>query len=144
MAVILAPLLKEGWLRNDLDDVILWGPGVPLERVKRLLTLPTKNRIKLNLSKCTFGLKEVNFLRQIISEDGNKPDPKNFEAVMNLKPPATVKEVRRFLGMVGFYRKHIPSFANVGSPLTNLTRADVTFAWTPHSKNAFEHLRMHS
>ncbi len=80
MAAILAPLLKEWWLRNYLSDLILWWPefDVLLERVERLFTLLTESRVQLNLSKCTFGLKEVNFLGHIISKEGSRPDPKNL------------------------------------------------------------------
>ncbi len=143
MAAILAPLLKEGWLRNYLDDLILWESDfdVLLERVKRLFTLLIEYGLKLNLSKCTFGLKEVNFLGHIISEKRSRPNPKNLGAVIKMKLPTTVKEVRRFLGMVSLYRKHVPSFVKIASPLSILTRTDVTFAWTPQYQKTFKHLR---
>ncbi len=110
MAAILAPLLKEGWLRNYVTDLILSGPDfdVLLERVKRLFTLLTESGVKLNLSKCTFGLKEVNFLGYIISEEGSRPNPKNLEVVMKMKLLTMVKKLQWFLGMVGFYCKHMP------------------------------------
>ena len=69
------------------------------------------------------------------------PDPKNVEAVSKMKAPTTVKEVRRFLGMCGFYRRHVPSFAKVAAPLTNLTRARSDFRWTEACQSAFETLK---
>ncbi len=95
MGSLLTPLLQKGWVWNYLDDLILWAPNFP--------ELPTRlNGVKLNLSKGTFGLKEVTFLGHRISAAGSKPDPKNIEAVAKMKAPTTVKEVRRFLGMCGF------------------------------------------
>ncbi len=59
-----------------------------------------------------------------------------------MKAPTTVKEVRRFLGICGFYIKHVPSFAKIASPLTNLTRAHTIFKLTDnYCQQAFEALR---
>ncbi len=63
--------------------------------------------IKLNLSKCNIGQKEVKFLLHVVSREGYRPDPKNIEAIEKMKAPTTVKETRRFLGMCSFYRRHI-------------------------------------
>ncbi len=52
-----------------------------------------------------------------------------------------MKEVRRYLGMWGFYRKHIPEFLQVATPLTNLTRHQVDFKWTPACQNSFDQLK---
>ncbi len=143
MASLLTPLLRKGWVRNYLDDLILFAPTFQdlLQRLRELFTLLTNNGVKLNLSKCTFGLKEVTFLGHRISADGCQPDPKNVEAVLKMKAPTTVKEVRRFLGMCGFYRKHIPSFAKIATPLTNLTKSNVTFTWKEECQKSFEQLK---
>ncbi len=58
-----------------------------------------------------------------------------------MKAPTTVKEGRRFLGMCRFYRKHVPSFAKIAAPLTNLTRTRTTLNWTEESQQAFEQLK---
>ncbi len=49
---------------------------------------------------------EVTFLSYRISKEGSQPDPKNVKAVLDMRPPTKVKEIRRFLGMTWFYRKH--------------------------------------
>ena len=143
MASLLTPLLQKGWVKNYLDDLILWAPTFTelIDRLSQLFTLLAENGVKLNLSKCTFGLKEVSFLGNRISEAGSTPDPKNIEAIANTKPPKTVKEVRRFLGMCGFYRRHVPAFAKIATPLTQLTRARTTFHWTESCQRAFETLK---
>ena len=51
------------------------------------------------------------------------------------------KQVRAFLGLVGYYRKFIKGFAKVAKPLTLLTRQQVKFQWTPEHQTAFEHLK---
>ena len=55
--------------------------------------------------------------------------------------PRTAKEVKQFLGFIGYYRKFVPHFADISRPLTKLTRQDVTFEWTEQCRNAFNHLR---
>ena len=58
-----------------------------------------------------------------------------------MNPPTTPKQVRAFLGLVGYYRKFIKGFAKVAKPLTLLTRQQVKFEWTPNHQTAFEHLK---
>ena len=140
---ILSPLVQEGWLKNYLDDLILWAPSFEelLVRLEKLFGLLMEKGIKLNLSKCSFGLKQITFLGHLISENGIRPDPKNLEAIEKMQPPRNVKEVRRFLGMCAFYRKHVPSFAKIATPLTNLTSSKVNFKWTDECQKSFNHLK---
>ncbi len=102
--------------------------------------------IKLNLSKCHIGQKEIKFLGHIVSKEGLKPDPGNVEAI-NMKPPNNVKETRRFLGMAGFYRKHIEKFSQISAPLTNLLgkkKKKKTFEWKEVCQHAFEEIKSKS
>ncbi len=66
---------------------------------------------------------------------------KNVEAVLEMKPPTKINEVRRFLGMTRFYRKHISNYAKTVTPITNLTRKKQTFKWTDQCQTAFETLK---
>ena len=58
-----------------------------------------------------------------------------------MQPPTTPKQVRAFLGLVGYYRKFIKGFAKIAKPLTLLTRQQVKFEWTPVHPTAFLHLK---
>ena len=143
IASVLAPLIRQGWVKNYLDDIIMWADDFPtlLERLDKLFICLVENGIKLNISKCAFAQKEVTFLGHKVSAEGCKPDPTNVEAISKMKPPKTVKEVRRFLGMCGFYRKHIPNYAKIATPLTNLTRVNVDFLWNKECQEAFNTLK---
>ncbi len=129
MVTLLSPLLKEGWIKNYLDDLIIWAPDLSslTQRLRKTFTFLWENGVKLNLSKCEITTNEVAFLGYRISRKGSQPDPKNVEAVLGMKPPTKVTEVRRFLGMTGFYRKHIHKYAKIVTPLTNLARNTQTF-----------------
>ena len=54
--------------------------------------------------------------------------------------PRTAKEVKQFLGLIGYYRKFVPRFADISRPLTKLTLHNVTFEWTEQCTKAFNHL----
>ncbi len=97
--------------------------------------------IKLNLSKCHIGEKEVKFLWHIVSKDGLRPGPGNVEAIVKMKPPTNVKETRRFLGMAGCYRKHIDNFLKIAAPLTDLTRKNQPFRWAVDCQQPFEEIK---
>ena len=132
MAQILNPLLREGWIKNYLDDIILWADDFDqlMERLQRLFHLLQTNGVKLNLTKCDLVRNEVKFLGHRVSEKGSSPNVQNLEAIHKQKPPTNVKEVRRFLGMCGFYRKFVPNFARIAAPITNLLKSDQRFIWT--------------
>ncbi len=140
MASLLTPLLRKGWVKNYLDDFIIFAPTFQelLARLKELFALLISNGVKLNLSKCTFG---GHFPWASHFRRRQPIDPKNIEAVMKMKPPTNVREVRRFLGMCGFYRKHVSSFAKIATPLINLTRSNTVFTWTDECQKSFEHLK---
>ena len=58
-----------------------------------------------------------------------------------MNPPTTPKQVRAFLGLVGYYRKFIKGFTKIAKLLTLLTRQQVKFDWTPEHQAAFTHLK---
>ncbi len=134
MATLLSPLLKEGWIKNYLDDLIIWAPELPslTQRLRKTFTLLNENGVKLDLSKCKITKNKVTFLGYRISEEGSQPDPKNVEAVLDMKPLTKVKEVRIFLGM---------TMQKIATPLTNLTRKKQTFKWTDQCQTAFETMK---
>ena len=59
-----------------------------------------KCNVKLNKEKCVFGVKELTFLGDVISEDGLKPDPVKVKAIQDFEKPKSKKELQRFLAMV--------------------------------------------
>ena len=58
-----------------------------------------------------------------------------------MPPPKTPKEVRQLLGLVRYYRKFVPKFADIARPLTNLTKQDVKFEWSEKCQKTFQLLK---
>ncbi|GFX40615.1 transposon Tf2-11 polyprotein [Trichonephila clavipes] len=67
--------------------------------------------LKLNISKCVFGVTELIFLGHLITPDGIKPLPDKVQVVLDYKQPETVGSLRKFLGLLNFYRRFLPKAA---------------------------------
>ena len=67
--------------------------------------------------------------------------PEKLESIKEMPPPTTPKEVKQFLGLIGYYGKFVPRFADVARPLTNLTRLDQPFEWSDKCQASFELLK---
>ena len=76
----------------------------------------------------------------MVSEDGFEPLPEKLESIRKMPAPRTAKEVKQFLGLIGYYRKFVPRFADISRPLTKLTCHNVVFEWTEQCSKAFNHL----
>ena len=97
--------------------------------------------LRLKASKCTFNHRQIKLLGFILSERGQAADPEKTKAISNLPPPRTIKQVKSFLGMTGFYRHCIPNYARTADPLTKLTKKNRRFVWTPEHQKAFQTLK---
>jgi hypothetical protein len=91
-------------------------------------------------SKCQFGESQVNYLGHVISEKGVEVDPSKIQAVVDWLEPTTVKGVRGFLGLTGYYRKFISGFSNFAAPLTHCLGKD-GFRWGINESTAFNKLK---
>jgi len=72
-------------------------------------------------TKCKFGYFELKILGKIVNQDGVKPNPEGLAAIKIFPTPKTIKQTRSFLGLSKFFRKFIPLFAELISPITDLT-----------------------
>ena len=81
----------------------------------------------MKLSKCHFFTKEIQYLGHILSTKGIRPLPSKTQAIQNMHPPKTSKQVCTFLGLIGYYRKFIWNFAKIAKPLTLLTQSTSKF-----------------
>ena len=69
------------------------------------------------------------------------PREAKIQAILDFPIPTTKKELLRFLGMSGFYRKFVPNYSSLVSPLTNLLKAKVNYVWSEECQKSFEKLK---
>lgn len=114
-----------------LDDILIPSNTVAegIEKLKRVLIALTDTGFSLNIKKCRFLEKQIQYLGQEISKEGIKPGEHKVEALLNAPTPSNVREVRQFMGMAGYFRKYIPEFASRTACITKLTKNDMEFVW---------------
>ena len=69
--------------------------------------------VVINLAKSEFGVSEMKFLGYTVTAEGIKPLAKRIDSVTKVPLPATLKDIRKYLGMVNFYRRFIPGAAKI-------------------------------
>eukprot|EP00794_Sanderia_malayensis_P011457 gene11457-12654_t len=93
------------------------------------------------ISKCVFASHKVDFLGFELSKNGIQPQTRLTDAICSYERPLTKKQLKRFLGLAGFYRAFIPGFATISQPLNSLTSDTVVFKWSDVCENAFNQLK---
>ena len=97
------------------------------QHLRLMLQRLREYQLYAKFSKCEFWLPQVAFLGHIVGKDGILVDPSKIEAVKNWPRPASVSEVRSFLGLGSYYRRFVEGFSKIAIPLTELTRKSARF-----------------
>lgn len=110
-----------------LDDFLIFSPDEETHRhhLRQVFERLRSYGMVINTTKCIFGAPEVTFLGYTVSPDGIKPLNTKVQAIKDFPKPRNVKELRRFLGMINFYRRFIPSAASIQAPLNKLLTGSV-------------------
>ncbi|XP_053389871.1 uncharacterized protein LOC128552836 [Mercenaria mercenaria] len=120
--------LKSGYWQVELDErdkeKTAYQAGIlrvfPYnDRLDTVFERLAQYNLKVNPKKCEFFKKKITYLGHIVSEDGIQADPVKVEAVKYWHIPKNVKDVRKFLGFAGYYRRFIKGFASIARPLNN-------------------------
>lgn len=125
-----------------LDDVIIYSKSVEehREHLRKFLTLLRRHKLLAKGSKCEVGQPEVYYLGQYVSEGQIRMDDSLVKAVEDWPEPKNVKEIQKFLGLSGYYRKFIKDYAKVARPISDLVRQN-SFAWEDDQRAAFHNLK---
>ncbi|XP_026459657.1 uncharacterized protein LOC113360357 [Papaver somniferum] len=122
------------------DDILVYIPDMTSHLRHLEITLKTlqEQTLYAKLSKCTFGQPKIEYLGHIISGEGVTTDPTKISCMLNWPVPTTLKELRGFLGLTGYYRKFLK--ASICKPLTELLKKE-SFKWNDAAHNAFQALK---
>ena len=126
-----------------LDDIIVLGKDfdTALENLRAVFLRLRQANLKLKVSKCQLLQKQVVFLGHLVSDLGITCAPDKVQQIEDWPQPRDKTEVKSFLGLVGYYRKMVPSFAEIAVPLTRLTRKKAKFEWGSEHETAFFKLK---
>lgn len=137
--------LDRGQAIAYLDDVIIPSVNITegLSRLHKFLTVLKTSGLKLRLSKCKFLAEEVTFLGHRISKDGMIPGNEKTAAIKMLAAPCNIHQLRKFLGLTGFFRKCVPNYAEITRPFRPLlkTKNSSPYVWLPEHEEAFTTLK---
>ena len=124
-----------------LDDILGKGNDFDthLNTIDKLLKTMIKFKLKIKPSKCQFFVEKIKFLGYLCSKEGIEKAPEFFEEIEHYQRPKNVKELRSFLGVLGFYRNHVKGFSTIVEPLNAwLGREDKTpIEWDRKLENSF-------
>uniref|UniRef100_A0A1B6JZN4 RNA-directed DNA polymerase n=1 Tax=Homalodisca liturata TaxID=320908 RepID=A0A1B6JZN4_9HEMI len=135
--------VKFKYVFNYLDDLLVYSESFT-EHVKHLeevLVRLGRAGLTVNPEKVSYAKSEISFLGHLVSSRGVSIDPARTQGIRDFPPPKDAKGVARFIGMVNFYRRFIPDFAEVAAPLNALRRKDAKFVWGEDQERAFQLLR---
>lgn len=124
-----------------LDDIIVFSVSLQehIVNLEKVFNRLRESNFKIQMDKSEFLKLETAYLGHIISKDGIKPNPDKITAIQRFPLPKTATEIKRFLGLLGYYRKFIPDFARITKPMTQCLKkgSKITYEDTNYI-NCFE------
>ena len=123
-----------------MNDVIVYSTSLQehMQNVSKICESLSKANMKIQLDKSEFLHKEVAFLGHVVTTEGVKPNPEKINVIQNWPIPKSEKELKGFLGVMGYYRKFIKDFARIAKPLTNCLRKGEAIEHTKTFIDAFQ------
>ena len=112
MNEILRDLINEGKIAAFVDDVLV---GTETEEgydeiVEEILRRLEKNNLYIKPEKCVWKVRKIGFLGVIIGPNGIEMEEEKVDGVLSWSQPKNVKDVRKFLGLINYYRRFIKDF----------------------------------
>ena len=126
-----------------IDDVIIFSQTWEehIKAIQQLFQRLLEANLTINLTKSDFVHATTSYLGHVVGQGCVKPINAKVEAISKYPAPKTKKQLMRFLGMVGFYRRFCHNFSTIVAPLTNLLQKNTKFLWTSTCDNAFNNIK---
>ncbi|XP_070194787.1 uncharacterized protein [Littorina saxatilis] len=144
MRKLLGPLKRDD-VFHFMDDILIatesWEEH--MVALKAVLQRLQDASISAKPSKCYVGYSELPYLGHGIGGGKRWPEADKVDKIKSATPPSTKKELRSFLGLCGFYRSYINSYASIAIPLTDMTKKSQPdkLKWDEQSRQSLEELK---
>lgn len=125
------------------DDVIVATSDKSSHDIalRKVMEQARKYNVKFNENKVQYKLDHVKYVGLIVSKSGIQVDSDHIKAITELKEPANIKELQKFLGMCNYLSKFIPQYNNSTEPLRQLLKKDIEWCWGNSQTQAFLELK---
>lgn len=126
-----------------LDDVVIFASSLEehSDKLRNVFDRLRTNSLLLQPDKCEFMHQEVAYLGHVISDKGISPNPDKIKAIKNYPTPQNPKQIKQFLGLIGYYRRFIKDFSKFAKPLTSLLKKDVPFIWNKEQDSSLDYFK---
>ncbi|XP_028796878.1 uncharacterized protein LOC114752313 [Neltuma alba] len=124
------------------DDILVYSVNRQehLRHLRVALEVLQQHHLVINAEKCIFAQSELEYLGHIISPAGVHADPSKVQSMLTWPVPQSLKELRGFLDLTGYYRRFVRNYGTLASPLTRLLRKNA-FHWNEEAQSAFDILK---
>nr|ABA96448.2 retrotransposon protein, putative, unclassified, expressed [Oryza sativa Japonica Group]BAG99806.1 unnamed protein product [Oryza sativa Japonica Group] len=125
------------------DDILIYSKDFSshLDHIRQVLQLLKEHQWRVKISKCSFAQQQLSYLGHIIGVHGVSTDPSKIQDVLDWAVPVSVKKLRGFLGLAGYYRKFVKNFGIISKPLTQMLRKGIPYVWSHEADKAFNTLK---
>ena len=126
-----------------IDDIIIYSETWEdhLRIMRSFFERLTEAKLTVNLAKSEFARARVTYLRHVVGQGQAKPVDAEVKVISDFPRPESKKQLMRFLGVAGYYRKFCRNFSTVAESLTQLLSKKATFLWNEKREQAFEELK---
>ena len=126
-----------------LDGILVFSPDMTshLKHLRLLFERLRAADLKLKEVKCNFLKRHIVYLGLIMLGEGITPLLEKLISIQKTLPPKTPKEIKQFLGLIGYCRKFVPRFSDLARSLNALTKKEVEFKWTSKCQESFKLLK---
>jgi hypothetical protein len=141
MNSILSSLLRR-YVLVFVDDILIYSRSLEehVKHLRAIFQILARRQLKVKKSKCSFAQQRLSYLGHVISPNGVATDEEKIQVVQMWPTPTSIKELRSFLGLAGYYRKFVRHFGILSKPLTNMLRKGQIFIWTSVAEESFQAL----
>ena len=110
------------------DDILVYSQSLDdhLKHLREVFLVLRNNSLFANSDKCTFCVDSIVFLGFVVNKKGVHVDPEKIKAIQEWPTPKNVGDVMSFHGLASFYRRFVPNFSSLASPLNELVKKDTT------------------